>query len=615
MMDSSKSEKEGLCLALCVRGGFEREAWRLAVAGNNKKAQAAVEKKWGERLCYHKHPLEALFQAKSNLERHCIMRLVLMYTEDVVPPPEAHLMLTRNFCDLNFVFGDRMRTTLKALPERTAFTYQFVQKQKARQGDEEKKNRCVVNGEMVRRVFISFANTSSALRFVDSWKCAQEECCGMAPEEGTCLLECGTHDDTLRKWILDVDASILELKKNPRLWPCSCSSEGETAQQPDECTIRQSLHVKTMEMCQRVCNALFEMGYLHQPCHFSMTSRHSSKKMSWHVTLNALANHEQWRRALRDMESKYGGGLGDMYEFVDKSTKNNSKGQYMQVRGSTKVAAGTKGDGNCFKDIGIFDGRNGMPANVPRCRFSTLFGAATSMVIHDPWSLPFRRQEEEDSQQPQEETTPAGSSSNNKNKRKKNTTTTTTTTGKTNNNIVSSSIKKSKTEPQQVSFLKLANWDHVSSEECVWMRGLIERNDGQTKMTTIPSMADMRYMCESVSRLVNSGRGVLQVYATVLNPALCPKHLKATQKIYRHGSNNCMVAVVEESHPTCKRKSTRMFVRCFSEKCKSMVSPHCSAGGWVELGLQDYLVVRAVSSVVAEKKKQQQQQEQLVLQA
>jgi hypothetical protein len=114
-----------------------------------------------------------------------------------------------------------------------------------------------------------------------------------------------------------------------------------------------------------------------------------------------------------------------------------------------------------------------------------------------------------------------------------------------------------------------------------------------TRLISIPSMTDPRYWCDAVVRIVNAGRGELKVYAMAQNPALCPKHLKAEHRIHRHSSNHSMLAIVEEKHPTCKNTSFRMFMRCFSDKCRALRSPHCSVGGWVELGKPDYLMARA----------------------
>ena len=550
-----------------------------------KEAKQTVERVWGMKLTFKKHPLDALSCQPnlSNLERHCLMQLVLLETDDVMPPSETLMMtMIANFEDLNQIFGDRMRTTLKGLTTRTPFTYQYVQRETARPGN--KIGRSVVNGEVVRRVFIALPNASSALHFVDSWMYAQRR---SSANESTCLLECGTHDHTLRKWVLDVDASVAELKKKPSLWP------GDAIEME---RIKEELHRKTMQMAMNVCNGLFKLGFLYKPCHFSVTSRHSAKKMSWHVTLNALGTHDQWRKALSQMESanttkasssaddssiKTTIELGEMYEFVDKSTKNNSKSQYMQVRGSTKVAAGTKADGNCFKDVGVFDA-NGKSVSVPIERYSTLFYAATSVVIHDPWSLPFKQSS---IKEPEETTTK---------KRKQQPSSHHYATEEEKSKKPRMTMKDEESSTPMILLQPITNWDSVPQVESTWMRGLVERKDGSTRLVTIPSMVNAQYMCEAVTRALNSGKGVLKVYAKVLNPVLCPKHLKASQQVYRHGSNHCMLAVVEESHFSCKKTSFRMFMRCFSDKCKQMKCTHCSSGGWVELAMHDFLMARAI---------------------
>jgi hypothetical protein len=118
-----------------------------------------------------------------------------------------------------------------------------------------------------------------------------------------------------------------------------------------------------------------------------------------------------------------------------------------------------------------------------------------------------------------------------------------------------------------------------------------------------------------VVTLLNAGRGKVKLYAKALNLGLCPKYLKAKRQLYYHGSNHSMVMVVEviayflfpfapyelslgrqESHPACTSTSFRLFTRCFSEKCRAMVCPHC-AGGWMELSRCDYLLMQAVQAI------------------
>jgi hypothetical protein len=287
------------------------------------------------------------------------------------------------------------------------------------------------------------------------------------------------------------------------------------------------------------------------------------------VTLNALATHEQWRQAMEKVEAEK---LGGMFEFVDPSTRKNSKGQYMQVLGSMKVAAGVRAEDARFETVGVFDGAGG-EVGVPASRRQTLLMAASSLVIQDPWSIPF-----------------AG--------------------GLVEPQVVCKVSRKRKVEElppvarlenSKHGLMGLTQWCALPSEEAEWMRALVERKDGSTRLVTIPSMSRVEYWCQEVTALVNAGCGVLKVYAKVCNPAVCPKHLKANKRLYQHGSNHCMMLVMEQSHAMCKQKSFRMFLRCFSLKCKDMKCSHCS-GGWVEMERSDYVVLRGLDVLHAGRK-------------
>ena len=241
----------------------------------------------------------------------------------------------------------------------------------------------------------------------------------------------------------------------------------------------------------------------------------------------------------------------------------------MQVRGSTKVAPGAKADGHFFRYVGLFDGQ-GLRVEVAPERFSILFYAATSVVVHDPWSLPFvpcqarsNSPSQSDPPKPQQQ------------------------------------AKKRKREPapqiDSANFGAITNWSAVLAVDAVWMRGLVERADGTTRLVSIPSMANPQYWCEAIVRLINNGRGVLRLYAKVMNPKLCPKTLKAMQKVHCHSTNHSMLAVVEESHPSCKGTSFRMFMRCFSDKCRTIKTS--SGYGWIELDKSDFLMSRLASQL------------------
>jgi hypothetical protein len=219
--------------------------------------------------------------------------------------------------------------------------------------------------------------------------------------------------------------------------------------------------------------------------------------------------------------------LGRMYGYVDKGTKNNSKSQYMQARGSTKVAAGVKGDGNLFKDAGLFRG-DGEPVAIPVERHSILFYAVTSVVVHDPWSIPFARQSTKD-----DETILVGK------KRKK-------TSVKKEQKVVRkpSVIDIAKEEGLQIS--AITDWDQIPATEAAWMRKLVERSDGTTRLSSIPSMAEPQHWCSEVVGILNAGRGNVKLYCKVEYPVLCPKYLKAKKIGYQHGSTNGMMLMIVE---------------------------------------------------------------------
>lgn len=529
---------EVVCRELCKRG-YKKEAWRLG--GVQKGMQSKVEARWvtmardDPREPNKKHLLDTL-ATKMGVERQCIMHYVLQ-NPDCLPVSGSRLMsVVSTMRELIDLFKERMMTTLKAVGVRTPYTYQMVQRK----------------GLETRRVFIAFPNAASALHFIEGWMYVQmQECRRMHYDEMTCMQECGSCDETLRKWVMDVDASHADLRTR------GFGDDG--------------LHEQVMTMAKNVAHALWEMGFLYRPCHFTVTTRHSAKKMSWHITLNALASHEGWRSAILAMEQKYTAKqLGAMYQFVDESTKKNSKSQYMQIRGSTKVLGGVKGDGNVFREVGLFDG-NGVQVEIPAGRHSILFYAASSVVIHDPWSLPFSTVPAmvvAPKKQPAPQVTYH-------NKRKRD-----------------DGVSK---KDEDLVIQPITTWDAIPRDETVWIKGLLERKDGETRLISIPSMSVPEYWCSTVVKMVNAGRGQVRLYAKVLNPGPCPKYLKAKKQVHQHGTNHSMVMVVEEARAECKGTSFRMFERCFSEKCRSMQCPH-NAGAWVELDKGDYVLFRALQS-------------------
>jgi hypothetical protein len=230
----------------------------------------------------------------------------------------------------------------------------------------------VVNGERLRRNFITMIDADEALAFYVRWYALQMA----APlQEKTTLLECGTHDGTWRKWVLDIDASMEELQAHSY-----ATDAGE-------------LLAAVLQLGQAFGDALHELGYLHAPsaCPFAVVSRHSETKRSWHITLCALARLADWREAVHAI-TEAGFDVDrpgwDMLRFLDPAIARNSCGQYMQVLGSTKVSPGKPADGNCFVSEGLWASATESIPIAEEVRLP-LFYAATSLVMHDPWSVPF----------------------------------------------------------------------------------------------------------------------------------------------------------------------------------------------------------------------------------
>ena len=270
-----------------------------------------------------------------------------------------------------------------------------------------------------------------------------------------------------------------------------------------------------------------------------------------------------------------------MFKYVDGSTKRNSKSQYMQILGSTKVKPGCEHDGRFFKKEGIFD-CDGQLMDYLHLS-DEMFYAATSMVIHDPWSIPFKTSLPEISSTP-----PNGPNSLSLLAGKKRKTAATTKT------VTSTKIAKQDETTSIARFGNLASWDKLPPEPRKWMKGFID-GSFSADLRYIPAMSKPNNWCDDVMRLVNTGRGKLLVYAYVDNPAVCPRFLKIKGTIHTHSNKHCVLMCAEETHPSCTSKNYRMFVRCFSPKCNELKSPQHKAG-WIEVIYDDYLKLLSLSS-------------------
>jgi hypothetical protein len=473
-----------------------KQIWRFSMMACNKATQlrflgktSLIEDAVGALSLKGRHPLEALTQSTGCMwERSALQRYITtQYMQQFQVITETLLHERRSFA--KSVYGHKMKSTMveaqKLSPLCTSYTYQFVRRIKVTPSTS-RPSLVVVNGEALKRVFISMPDVKSSLEFVKDWLTSQKNA---SSEDATCMLECGTHDQTLRKWVLDVDASIADLSSGGLV--------ADSISGPSEKEI-EFMQSATLEMASGISQWMYEMDFLHEACSFAVTSRHSKVKMSWHITLHALGCHELWRSCMFQLDEYVASTKKTkwiMYKYVDGSTKRNSKSQYMQIIGSTKVKPGCDHDGNFFKREGLFD-CDGQPMLQSSTLSDEMFYAATSMVIHDPWSLPFKCQK----------FVP------NEKKRK-----TQVSISRAQETIATKCLKG--------DCGGLTSWENVPLEQQKWMRHFID-GSAAADLKCIPTMTQAKNWCDDVMRLVNTGRGTLLLYAYVNNAAACPRFLK-----------------------------------------------------------------------------------------
>jgi len=476
---------------------------------------------------------------------NCFMRYLVAKQTKITTTREADGTSTYEAMELMFR-GCFQPTMLKAIShfqkraekpakekERPRYIFQY-----AKEGT--KKQLC--------RRFVVFLSAWETMFFFSVWYGLQ-----LRHRPLTMLLECGTCDEaTPRKWILDIDAPLDDLRA---LVPNPDEEEGLVT-----------------EFAMEVSRDLHACRFLRRPCHFAITQRHSDRKRSWHITLCAFAPFPRWRAAILLLTSKRGKeeqqkGAWRLFRFVDESTVRNSKSQYMQVLGSGKVDSG---GGVCFKKVGIFSGVDGRPVG-PSSDDDALFFAASSMMLPDPWSITYDPQAGVplslllvDHSQDKKRKRPFA--------------------------LVTQKEKQktpSKKKEEEASGM-MSDLYHTWPEE--WMRRFAEAKDGTTRLTFIPSMAERKNWCPKVMDLVQNSGYEVTMYACVNNMSMCCRILKGEGRVHRHRTDaNAMVFVCQ---PAKRRGAARMFVRCFSSKCKHVTS------AWVEIQEADATSSRAVASML-----------------
>lgn len=492
-----------------------------------------------------KYFIRGIFDALAS-EKKCLWtRAALMHIMAMHSPPPISVLETLWNVERRYSFAWNMeeaqhRFLQRAPPglsggERVRGRYMFHYAKRAMVDPQQLSSKKIrhVNGEMVRNSFVAFRDAAETLLFFSQWSAAEA---AASIKTKTMVFECGSYaPDIERKWVVDVDADLSKLS-------------------PELLHDWSGNHVSVVAFALAMSKELHRLKYLRRPCHFAITSRHvAGKKLSWHITLCALASFPVWRRAMASVVLQ---GF-PMQAFVDEKILKNSKSQYMQILGSTKVVMGQPGNGVCFQKVGLFDG-NGQEILIDS---EPLFFAASSIMLHDPWSLPFFDDQhccDNFVLMPHPPPPP---------KKKKRI-------------MADDNGCLSQKKPKKGSIAP-------SKPPQPWMRHFLESKDGLAHFSTIPSMADPKHWCPLVSK------ATLKFYGCVVDAPLCVRTLASEQRVYRHGTDrNAMVTCTE----------TRMFMRCFSAKCKGLVCRRSPAGGgWIELfetDLDSYAVQNVIASSV-----------------
>lgn len=468
---------------------------------------------------------------------------------------------------------------------------------------------------MIKRFFICFSRVDVCVAFYLNWIQLQREAVNSQTwTQVSTLLECGVMNNRehCQKWVVDIEATFQDLYDQKLIADNHGITDLETS----------DLHRQVILIGCAISNALKTAGILKEPCLFTILTRHNSKKMSWHITMNALAPHRIWRQLMFTMEKdilKHGMEWLRMYQFVDKAVRNNSKSQYMQTVGSSKVSQTLKTlstDYPCFQYDGIYNARGELLTNLSHLSSqndvqTVMRYVSCSMMIHDPWCIPFSSHcfiHQNDA---------SGSIDalcRTKDRKRA------TAPLLVDNGVLPNYPKEDcslSVQPQPKDW-DLASWNILPAHVREWMQGFVE-TPGVSRLSFLPSMKKSSNICENVARLTSMGKAEVVVHAYVYDNNVCPRYFKVQRRDYRHSSNSkCVVMCIrlltseaQQQHSKHKKPKSspdtfpeksehyRLFVLCMSCKCKHIVNA-TNPRGWLEIFKHDYedlMAMRRASSL------------------
>lgn len=174
------------------------------------------------------HPLQALEDTMGvPWKRRCVVYAIL-YHGNLFLPQMNFLSSISHMWEFFGVYKDGLKGKLNLAREKhenAPYTFHIVSRYNVNEAllkrggkkdkhtiDDKRLQKAIKdhNGELALHRFICLPDLQSALFFFHRWSKAQMAVLG---KQATCLMECGPPDDTIkRKWIVDVDAALKDLK-------------------------------------------------------------------------------------------------------------------------------------------------------------------------------------------------------------------------------------------------------------------------------------------------------------------------------------------------------------------------------------------------------------------
>ena len=440
------------------------------------------------------------------------------------------------------------------------------------------------------RRFLCFYDTSSAVYFYLNWFKVQSQSIEMGRlKDITSLFECGFstpdpewQEGIERKWVFDIDAPLDKLFEKKVI----TMKSGPLGNVEIE-----RLNGFVVLFGQYLSEFLLRNNLVKSLPYFCVLTRHTNSKLSWHLTINVMGKLKHWALILQcfeqEVEKQKDLPFYCITLFVDKCTKNNKKGQYMQTLMSMKTTHLDLGTFP-FTFYGFFRG-NGQReldgGTMVQDADILMRYSMCSLMIFDPWcqrmnvllleticartqptSLCVKRKRED-----------VG-------------------------HCVQSGVVEKKEEwvGGNISVLSISKTeDELSSFCCIrydevkeWVKGFVWAGNSSTSF--LPSMRETQNVCSIVKRLREEKKCKVLVHSYVRNCGICPRIFKVLGKDYQHGHNSqCVVICVKVLED--EFNSYRAFAYCMSAKCKDIVSARVGRG-WVEYTKEDYLKLKYLRS-------------------